>query len=140
MVAQPRCREVAGLGPDTQGAGSITGVVRRLGQLESTIMDRLWAWDTPTSVRDVYDDLRSHRPVAYTTVMTVMDNLYKKGALSRELSGRAYFYRPTRAREEYVADLLEDALTASHDRTAAVLGFVERLSPDEIAELRSALL
>jgi predicted transcriptional regulator len=102
-------------------------------------MDRLWEWDRPTSVRDVYDDLRSRRAVAYTTVMTVMDNLYKKGALSRELAGRAYLYRPTRAREEYVADLLEDALTASRDRTAAVLGFVERLNPDEIAELRSAL-
>jgi predicted transcriptional regulator len=122
-----------------EGAGTITGVVRRLGQLESTIMDRLWEWDRPTPVRDVYDDLRSHRPVAYTTVMTVMDNLYKKGALKRELSGRAYLYQPTRTREEYVADLLEDALTASHDRTAAVLGFVERLNPDEIAELRSAL-
>jgi predicted transcriptional regulator len=102
-------------------------------------MDRLWEWDRPTSVRDVHEDLRLHRPVAYTTVMTVMDNLYKKGALKRELSGRAYLYRPTRTREEYVADLLEDALTASRDRTAAVLGFVERLKPDEIAELRSAL-
>lgn len=102
-------------------------------------MDRLWAWDRPTSVREVYDDLRSNRQVAYTTVMTVMDNLYKKNVLDRELSGRAYLYRPTRTREDYVADLLEDALGASHDRTAALLGFVERLSPDEIAELRSAL-
>lgn len=114
-------------------------VVRRLGRLESTIMDRLWAWDRPTTVREVYDDLRTQRSVAYTTVMTVMDNLYKKGALDRELAGRAYLYRPTRTREDYVADLLEDALAASRDRTAALLGFVERLTPDEIAELRSAL-
>jgi hypothetical protein len=71
--------------------------------------------------------------------MTAMDNLYKKGTLNRELSGRAYLYRPIRTREDYVADLLENALAASHDRTAALLGFVERLSPDEIAKLRSAL-
>lgn len=102
-------------------------------------MDRLWAWNRPATVREVYDDLRAHRQVAYTTVLTVMDNLYKKDVLDRELSGRAYLYRPTRTREEHVADLLEDALASSHDRTAALLGFVERLSPDEIAELRNAL-
>ena len=102
-------------------------------------MDRLWAWNRPATVREVCDDLRSNRPVAYTTVMTVMDNLYKKSALDRELVGRAYVYRPTRNREEYVADLLEDALDSSHDRTAALLGFVDRLSPEEIAELRNAL-
>ena len=38
-------------------------------------MDRLWAWNRPTLVRDVYEDLNRHRKVAYTTVMTVMDNL-----------------------------------------------------------------
>jgi predicted transcriptional regulator len=114
-------------------------VVRRLGELESAVMDRLWAWDRPTSVRAVFEDLHRNRSVAYTTVMTVMDNLHKKGVLSRTLSGRAYIYRPARTREEYVGDLLEDALGESSDRTAALLGFVERLSPDEITKLRDAL-
>jgi predicted transcriptional regulator len=114
-------------------------VVRRLGELESAVMDRLWAWDRPTSVREVFEDLHRNRSVAYTTVMTVMDNLHKKGVLSRKLSGRAYIYRPARTREEYVGDLLEDALGESSDRTAALLGFVERLSPDEITKLRDAL-
>ena len=114
-------------------------MVRRLGELESAVMDRLWAWDRPTSVRDVFEDLHRNRSVAYTTVMTVLDNHYKKGVLSRELSGRAYMYRPARTREEYVGDLLEDALGESSDRTATLLGFVERLSPEEITKLRDAL-
>jgi len=102
-------------------------------------MERLWAWDRPTPVRDVFEDLYRQRKVAYTTVMTVMDNLHRKGVLSRERSGRAYLYRPARTRDEYVGDLLEDALSASSNRTAALLGFMERLSPEEIAALRSAL-
>jgi Penicillinase repressor len=83
-------------------------------------MDRLWAWDRPTSVRDVFEDLHRHRSVAYTTVMTVMNNLHKKGVLTRETSGRAYIYRPARSREEHIGDLLEDALGESSDRTAAL--------------------
>lgn len=102
-------------------------------------MERLWAWNRPTPVREVFEDLHRQRVVAYTTVMTVMDNLHRKGVLDRERSGRAYLYRPARTREEYVGDLLEDALNASSDRTAALLGFVDRLSPEEIANLRDAL-
>jgi len=102
-------------------------------------MERLWAWDRPTPVRDVFEDLYRQRKVAYTTVMTVMDNLHRKGVLSRERSGRAYLYRPARTRDEYVGDLMEDVLSASSNRTAALLGFMERLSPEEIAALRSAL-
>lgn len=113
--------------------------MRRLGELESAVMDRLWAWGGPTPVRKVFEDLYRQRSVAYTTVMTVMDNLHRKGVLSRERAGRAYLYRPVKTRDQYVGDLLEDALSASTDRTAALLCFVERLGPDEIAELRHAL-
>ncbi|MGH9248624.1 MAG: BlaI/MecI/CopY family transcriptional regulator [Acidimicrobiales bacterium] len=114
-------------------------MARRLGELESAVMKRLWAWDRPTSVREVFEDLHRHRSVAYTTVMTVMNNLHRKGVLTRETSGRAYIYRPARSREEHVGDLLEDALGESSDRTAALLGFVERLSSDQIKKLREAL-
>lgn len=113
--------------------------MRRLGELEAVVMERLWAWDRPTLVREVVEDLHADRRLAYTTVMTVMDNLFRKGLLRRELSGRAYLYTPAKTREEYLGDLLEDVLSGSSDRTVALLGFVERLSADEIAKLRSAL-
>lgn len=113
--------------------------MRRLGELEAAIMDRLWAWDRPVSVREVLVDLQRTRSIAYTTVMTVLDNLFRKGLLTRELDGRAYRYRPAKSRDEYVADLLDAALAVGVDRTAALLGFVDRMSPQELAALRRAL-
>jgi predicted transcriptional regulator len=57
--------------------------VRQFGELEAVIMDRLWERGRPALVREVLDDLRGDRPLAYTTVMTVMENLYRKGWLRR---------------------------------------------------------
>ena len=53
--------------------------MRRFGELEAVIMDRLWEWGRPALVREVVDDLHGDRPLAYTTVMTVMENLHRKG-------------------------------------------------------------
>src|ERR1700687_3392757 len=52
--------------------------MRQFGELEAVIMDRLWERGRPTLVREVLDDLREDRPLAYTTVMTVMENLCRK--------------------------------------------------------------
>ena len=66
-----------------------------LGELEQLIMLVLWRSRTPLLVRDVQEALKGRdRDLAYTTVMTVMDRLAKKGALDRELDGRAWRYRP----------------------------------------------
>jgi predicted transcriptional regulator len=53
--------------------------MRRLGDLEAEIMDRLRTWDRPATVREVVDDINRTRPTAYTTVMTVTNILYTKG-------------------------------------------------------------
>ncbi|MEU1167732.1 BlaI/MecI/CopY family transcriptional regulator, partial [Streptomyces sp. NPDC005921] len=47
--------------------------MRRLGDLEAEIMDRLWRWRRSATVREIVDDINRTRPVAYTTVMTVDD-------------------------------------------------------------------
>jgi len=57
--------------------------MRQLGELEAVIMDRLWEWGRPALVREVLDDLRKDRPLAYTTVMTVMENLHRKPTMRR---------------------------------------------------------
>ena len=72
--------------------------MRQLGELEAVIMDRQWEWGRPALVREVVDDLREGRPLAYTTVMTVMENLYRKGRLRRCRDGRAWRYEPTGSR------------------------------------------
>jgi predicted transcriptional regulator len=74
-----------------------------LGELEAEVMAALWENAQPITVRHTLTAL--HRPAAYTTVMTVMDNLHRKGLLTRERHRRAYHYRPVWGREEYTARL-----------------------------------
>lgn len=62
-----------------------------LGPLEHDVMEVLWRRGR-CSVRDVVDSL--HQPLAYTTVMTTLDRLFKKGLLQREKSERAFLYLP----------------------------------------------
>src|SRR5260370_6834424 len=73
------------------------GKMRQLGELEAVIRDRLWKWGRPALVREVVDDLHRDRPLAYTTVMTVMENLHRKGWLRRERDGRAWRHEPPAA-------------------------------------------
>ncbi|KQX59678.1 MULTISPECIES: BlaI/MecI/CopY family transcriptional regulator [unclassified Streptomyces] len=113
--------------------------MRRLGELEAEIMDRLWAWQRPATVREIVDDINRERRVAYTTVMTVADILHRKGWLRREKAGRAWLYEPVRSREEYTAGLMRDALGDSQDRPAALLRFVEVISDEDMDALDAAL-
>lgn len=103
----------------------------RFGELEAEVMDRLWALARPATVREVLRELQPARPLAYTTVMTVMDNLFKKGWLRRELDGRAYRYEPTATRAAYSAELMREALDTSSDRVATFLHFLEQMPPED---------
>jgi predicted transcriptional regulator len=113
--------------------------MRQLGELEAVIMDRLWAWGKPALVREVVDDLQADRPLAYTTVMTVMDNLRRKGWLRRERDGRAWRYEPTGSRSGYTASLMNEALGTTTDRRTAFAHFVLQMSPNDAALLQQAL-
>lgn len=113
--------------------------VRQMGQLEAVVMDRLWAWDRAANVREVLEDLQRDRTIAYTTVMTVMDNLYQKGFLTRELDGRAYRYSAAEPREQYTARIMEEVLSSSSDPGATLLHFVERIPATELRRLKAAL-
>ncbi len=111
----------------------------RLGNLEAAIMDELWTTGKSATVRDVLERLRANREIAYTTVMTVMDNLYRKGWLQRERDGRAYRYQPLFDRHDYTARLLAEALNSTADREGALLRFVEQMGDEESGALRAAL-
>lgn len=113
--------------------------MRGFGDLEAVIMEHLWARPDRASVRDVLEALQPTRPLAYTTVLTVMDNLHSKGFLARERLGRAHQYWPTRSRTDYAAELMGEALADSGNPTAALLRFVESMPPEEASRLRGAL-
>ena len=93
----------------------------------------------PVLVREMVDALRDDRAPAYTTVMTVMENLYRKGWLRRERDGRAWRYEPTASRSSYTAALMSDALATSPDRRTALAHFALQMSPHDAALLREAL-
>ena len=90
-------------------------------------------------VREVLEALRVDRPLAYTTVMTVMDTLHRKGWLTRRREGRAYLYEPSGSRETYVAQLMSEAFTQAGDATTTLIHFIESMSPEEAAALQRAL-
>lgn len=113
--------------------------MRQLGQLEAVVMDRLWAWDRPALVREVLEDLQRDREIAYTTVMTVMENLHRKGLLGRERDGRAYRYAPEQSREEHIAAMMEEVLATSSDPSATLMHFVQHMDDSELAALGAVL-
>src|SRR6185437_11894344 len=106
---------------------------------EAVIMERLWEWGRPALVREVVDDLARDRSIAYTTVMTVMENLHRKGWLRRQRDGRAWRYEPTGSRSGYTAALMSEALATNPDRRTALAHFVLQMSPHDAALLREAL-
>ena len=78
------------------------------GSLEREVLGILWLEEN-LAVRDVQARLR--RPAAYTTVMTTLDRLYKKGVLTRVQSGRAFVYSASVTREQLQASIASSVLT-----------------------------
>jgi predicted transcriptional regulator len=110
-----------------------------LGELEDAVMTRVWKWNRPVTVREVLEDLRQERSIAYTTVMTVLDNLHQKGWVRREAEGRAYRYEAVSTRAAYSAALMNDAWTQSDNPAAALVAFFGMMSPQQREALRDAV-
>lgn len=91
------------------GLGSKDPLETAFGALEREVLSLLWAQDQ-LSVRDVQS--RLPRRVAYTTVMTTLDRLYKKGVLTRVQAGRAFVYSPGISREDLQAAIASRVLTS----------------------------
>lgn len=114
----------------------------RFGDLERAVLEVLWAHpDQALTVREVCEHVSQRREIAYTTAMTVLDRMAKKGLLEQERSGRAYTYRARSSRAEMTAELMRGTLEemAADDRSNALVAFVGEATTDEIATLRAAL-
>ncbi|MGH8998061.1 MAG: BlaI/MecI/CopY family transcriptional regulator [Acidimicrobiia bacterium] len=109
------------------------------GELETAVMNALWdlgGWRTP---REVQAALSVRRPLAYTTIATILVRLWRKGRLDRQPDGRGFLYRPLRTRVEQAASCMEEALVGVPDRSAAFACFVRNLDRADRAKLRRAL-
>jgi predicted transcriptional regulator len=113
--------------------------VRGFGDLEAVIMDRVWAHESPVTVRDLFEELSEERNIAYTTVMSTMDNLHRKGWLARERDGKAYRYTAVASREEYSARLMREAMAEAGDAEAVLSHFVAQMDGTESEALRTVL-
>ena len=87
--------------------------------------------EPPVTVREVLEDLQQERSIAYTTVMTVMDNLHQKGWVRREAEGRAYRYEAVSTRAAYSAALMNEAWSQSDNPAAALVAFFGMMSPEQ---------
>jgi predicted transcriptional regulator len=105
--------------------------VRGFGDLESVIMHLVWDHDGPVTVRELLGELRQERAIAYTTVMSTMDNLHRKGWLARAKDGKAYRYTATASREEYSARLMAEALAGGGDTELVLSHFVAEMGGQE---------
>lgn len=116
----------------------------RKGELESAVMEILWdaaGHLTPSQVSDALnnDALNKDRPLAYTTVMTILVRLFEKGRLDRERRGRAFAYRPLLSREEYAAARMSELLVETRDKPLALSYFVDGLKRGDRERLRGLL-
>jgi predicted transcriptional regulator len=106
--------------------------LEKLGSLESALMERLWFLGE-ASVRDLHGEF-SFR-LAYTTVMTTLDRLYKKGLLTRRKAGKAFMYAPAFDQKQYQERLAQHwiAMAVRHgSHSHAVLSsFVDAVSESD---------
>jgi BlaI family penicillinase repressor len=109
---------------------------------ELAIMKVLWQRGSAT-VRQVYEELRKQRQLAYTTVLTMMGILEHKGYVKKTAGARAYIYSPTRPQRQVVGGLVNDFVTRVFDGSAKPLlvHLIEShdLSAQELGELRKLL-
>ena len=86
-------------------------VARYLGELQGEVMTTLWEMNEAT-VREVLEhlNLRRKRKLAYTTVLTLVSRLWTRGLLTREPDGRGFRYRPTKSRDELLAELSDELI------------------------------
>ena len=112
-----------------------------LTEAELEIMHVVWGLGDAT-VRQVHDVLSARRPVAYTTVMTMLGLLAKKGHLKREEAGKAYVYRPAHPKGRVVSKMLDDFVSRVFHGSARPLVLallmdkkISKRELDEIARL-----
>jgi predicted transcriptional regulator len=97
------------------------------GALEADVLGVLWAaGDATLTPSEVNDQLETD--LAYTTVMTVLTRLWKKGLAERVELGRGYGYRATFSESQIAAQRIRDTLDGIDDRASALAGFVDSLT------------
>ena len=113
------------------------GLAATLGPLELRVLDELWARGGACTIRDL---IEAFAGIAYTTLMTTADRLFRKGLLVRELDGRAFRYRPRWTREELDLHLASSAMSTWLADDPRALKPLISLFVDEVSRRDASML
>jgi BlaI family transcriptional regulator, penicillinase repressor len=100
---------------------------------ELELMRLIWRHDDPVTVRDVYEEVRRRRPVAYTTVMTSMKTLEQKGYLKATQQDRAYLYRPAKPKQQVIKAMVREFVDRVFNGSAGPL-VAHLVEDDQLSE------
>lgn len=100
---------------------------------ELELMKIVWRHEHGVTVRDVYEELRARRPVAYTTVMTSLKTLEQKGHLKSTQQERANLYHPTRPKQQVIKEMVRDFVNRVFNGSGQPL-VLHMLEDDQISE------
>jgi predicted transcriptional regulator len=116
-----------------------------LGPLESEVIEAAWKYgDNSFTVREVFEDLKKDRKIAYTTVMTTMNSLHKKGLLSRKVTkgkgGLLYLYQTTMNRKDLERQTISNVLRSlwkNFGKESLTSSFIDEMDikPQELEKL-----
>ncbi|MEO7134942.1 MAG: BlaI/MecI/CopY family transcriptional regulator [Vicinamibacterales bacterium] len=107
------------------------------GPLEIRVLEALWSRCTPACVRDLQPAFPG---IAYTTLMTTLDRLFRKGTLKRETLGRAFFYSPKGSQEQLLSQLAGSTLATLLPGDGASVRPIMSMFVDTIGDRDEALL
>jgi predicted transcriptional regulator len=110
---------------------------RAAGGLESEVLATLWAAERPLTTAEVVAALGDG--LAYTTVQTILTRLHGKGAVRRELAGRAHAYAPVLDDAGLAAQRMHAMLDKGGDAAAVLTRFVGTLTPEQESTLADLL-
>jgi predicted transcriptional regulator len=121
------------------GTNSLTArqLETAFGPLEIRVLEALWERGSPSCVRDVQPQFPG---VAYTTLMTTLDRLFRKGILDREKSGRAFYYTPKASQPQLLSQLAGSTLATLLPVDAASMRPIMSMFVDTVGERDSGLL
>jgi BlaI family transcriptional regulator, penicillinase repressor len=118
------------------------GLAKLLGPLEAELMEFVWAAEHPVTARDV--EASSTASVKYVTIVTVLNNLVKKGILQRERRGKVMVFEPVKSRDDFLSSVSERVVKGLVDLSPRIavnsfVGTLDALSREDLDELQAEI-
>lgn len=121
------------------------GIQQVLGELEAEVMKTLWNKNEGVTGRQIYENMKRKRNLAYTTVLTVIDRLVNKGLIKKQKNNEdTYIFSQAISGEEFKTEITKAVVEGLMDfagkgAVAAFMSEIGKSSPETIAELEKLI-